>query len=87
MKFRESKNEVILGIASMPQSKLNVCGCKSILKLNTGRYKNVKNRAMTEFNFAVGLSAVENCVVSPGNDKRKCRMASVTSVTIPILFN
>lgn len=68
--FRLSNKLVRRGIESMPQSKLNVDGNNNNLKLNTGKYRNVKKRDHVDDAFAIGLSAVENSVVCPGSDRR-----------------
>lgn len=69
--LRISKTVVIRGIASMPQSKLSRNGYTSSLKLNTGRYENVKKRVHIDGFLAVGLSADENEVCGVGSDRRK----------------
>lgn len=65
--FRTSNKLFNFGIASMPQSKLSCDGYKSNLKLTTGKWVNVKNRVQIEFDFATGLSAVENSTIGPGS--------------------
>lgn len=70
MRFRASKKVFSLGMASMPQSKLNCDGYTSNLKLNAGKYANVRNRVHNDVDLAMGLSAVENAVVGPGNERR-----------------
>lgn len=52
--------ELIRGIASIDQSKLNTEGYKRRRKLKHGRYVNVKKRVVMEAAFDVGLSAVAN---------------------------
>lgn len=60
----------------MPQSKLNVDGNTNNLKLNAGKYTNVRNRVNIGVAFAIGLSAVENSAAGLGSDKRNCRMVA-----------
>lgn len=60
-----SKNDVILGIASIDQSKLKVTGHKRSLKLKVGRYEKVRNLVIIDGALADGLSAVENSGVFP----------------------
>lgn len=52
-------------MASIDQSKLNVDGHNNKLKLNVGRYENVRKRVYTDVDFAAGLSAVANVGVIP----------------------
>lgn len=54
----------------MPQSKLNSDGYTSSLKLNAGKYANVRKRVHNDVDLAMGLSAVENAAVGPGNERR-----------------
>lgn len=65
MQFLESKKDVIRGIASIDQSKLNVTGHTRSLKLNVGKYENVRNRVIIEGFLEVGLSADAKSGVLP----------------------
>lgn len=65
-----SDTVLMRGIASIPQSKLNSDGIINSLKLNAGKYENVKNRVRIDGALAIGLSAVENSVAGRGSDKR-----------------
>ena len=48
--------DVICGIASIDQSKLNFEGHNSKVKLKTGRYRNVNVLVKNDFDFDTGLS-------------------------------